>query len=203
MSASASVSTVSAVPKMATEPKKATTSLSRAILLMHESAWNKISITNVPSGGPGQYKYTDKDYAATNLQGSAMVIGGNQDDPKFWVELGRLTIINKFGRCLHCSGAAIYSLVMEPMMDGYIFAVRGNSSYDHHYVMVGTEGDFVKEDGYIIDIWDANLNSTTPVSKAKEYRYAMGKHKTFCVFLLEERAKLREFALSRPKPKEG
>ncbi|HWC00900.1 MAG TPA: hypothetical protein VG672_29540, partial [Bryobacteraceae bacterium] len=195
------VSTLSAIPKVSAEPKKATNSLSEAIVLMHSSAWRKIKITNVPTDTPGRYNYTEQDKAATNLQGSAMAIGKKQDNPRFWVELGRLTLINKFGRCLHCSGAAVYSLVLDPRFDNYIIAVQGNVSYDHHYVLLGTEGDIATGDGYVIDIWDANLNLTTPLSKAREYRYRNGEHKVFCMFLPEGRAELRKFALERPKPK--
>lgn len=197
-----SVSTVSAVPKKSAEPKKATTSLSEAVVLMHNSAWKKIRITNQPTDTPGRYKYTDEDKGATQLSGAALAIGKKQESPNFWVELGRLALSNKFGRCLHCAGAAVYSLVLEPMLDDYVIAVQGNTDYDHHYVLLGTEGDLAKDDGYVIDIWHANLNSTTPLSKAKNYHYREGGHKVFCIFLPQDRAELRSFALSRPKPKD-
>jgi hypothetical protein len=201
ISESALASAPSAVPKTSAAPKKATTSLSEAVVLMHDSAWRKIKITNRPTDTPGRYDYTDEDKGATQLQGAALAIGKKQDSPRFWVELGRLTLTNKFGRCLHCSGAAVYSLVMEPMLDSYVIAVQGNTAFDHHYVLLGNEGDLATGDGYVIDIWDANLNGTTPLSKAKEYRYRKGEHKLFCTLLPEERAELRRFALERPKPR--
>jgi len=177
--------------------------LSEADLIVFDRAWKVIEITNKPTDTPGRYNFTPKDMHATNLGGSASTIaGGGQETPKFWVELGRLALVNKFGRCLHCAGAAVYSLVLDQRFDKYAIAVLGNTAYDHHFVMVGTQGDFSAGDGYVIDIWDGNLNKNTPVSKFNNYRYNEGKMKIFCMLAPQDRADLRSWAEGRTKPKD-
>jgi hypothetical protein len=175
-------------------PKSAKSDLPRSVLAWHQEFWKDIEITNKPTSQPGKYIYTEQDKHATNISGSAQAVGKDVKEPMFWITLGRMTMEHKIGRCLHCAGAVVNTLVQRPELDAYVIAVQGNVTYDHHYVIIGTLAEIKLEKGYVIDVWDANLNKKSPIQEREEYTYLRGEHKLFCLFDPLDRAAHRGMA---------
>ena len=169
-----------------------------SLLKRHHEEWSKIEITDIPTATPGIYKYTEKDKQTNNLKLMAALNvkaakGEITEQPLYWAQLGKLVAKHRFGRCYSCAGLAVYTLVMDPSYDKLIIAVVGNSDYDHQFVVVGTESEVGNKTGYVIDIWQTNLdNGKTPfVMPHAECVYSKGTTKLACVLFPDDRASLR------------
>jgi len=178
------------------------------ILDKYKSEWSKIEITDIPiEGVVGRYKSTDNDKYTTQPRAFAKGMVEKDDKstkavhkPEFWVILGGM-IMNKkgdkFGRCVDCSAAVVYMLVNDHTYDRLVISVIGKETYDHHFVYVGTPDDVENGNGWVIDVWQANLNlendKTTPLRwLLDEYQYGKLGWKDFCVLRPEDRVALRQ-----------
>jgi hypothetical protein len=116
-----------------------------------------------------------------------------------------------YGRCFSCAAAVIYTLMMDPAFDEYLFEHVGAISYDHHLVLLGRPNAAgVKGEGLddrkawatktvVVDVWQGNLNGNDDfVSLASMNTYAAARLRFFCAYPVRTRSADREFAARLP-----
>jgi len=177
-----------------------------ANLEKYQSEWSKIKITDLPTDTFGVYKTTDEDKFTIIPRGTAagkVLKGGDIDNASlmatFWVILGGMVMKkkgDKYGRCLDCAAAVVYTLVSDETYDALVISVMGKKKVDHHFVYVGTPEDLENDKGRVIDVWDANLNKqSSSCSTLSTYKYGTKGWKPFCTLLPKDRSALREEVL--------
>lgn len=170
-------------------------------LARHARDWAGIEITDIPTDTPGVYKYTKNDQQTTTMKGTAaakLAMTHKKKDivdlPEYWAELGRLVSKHRMGRCYSCAALVVYTLVMDPTYDELVIAVMGNVDYDHQFVLIGTMAEVESKKGYVIDIWQSNLDKVTPqVLPLNECRYTQGNVQLACLLHPDDRATVRAF----------
>jgi hypothetical protein len=176
----------------------------------HEAEWSSIEITDIPTGEYARYEHTASDFGTTTQKAAAAgvvrryfgVIGTGEvlTHPGYWMELGRIVMKSKIGRCFSCSAAAVFTLVSDPAFDELTLMVMGSKKSDHYFVCVGTSAGAINAgNGTAVDIWQANLNKDpnsmckTPCSSFMYWRGAM----PICEIPTDKRTALRKFAAKR------
>ena len=156
----------------------------------HTEAWNRIEVTDIPTGRFGVYNHSPNDDKVNGQKGaaSAQVLGkkieGITKDnmtsrPEYWVSLGRMVFVYDAARCFGCAAAAIYTYCYENRQPNLWLEIVGSSQFDHHFVVVGRENVDITDvenwgdSAFVIDVWESNLsrNTTPAFLRPQDCRY--------------------------------
>ena len=168
-------------PPRAVEPRAMTTARADAEL------WERIEVTDLPTGTSGQYTHTENDKKTTTQKGTAsgQVLALKLDNvdasnvierPEYWVSLGRLVFASNAARCFGCAAAVIYTYCYENRFPNLWLEVVGSAGYDHHFVVVGRENEDIRDvdnwghGAFVIDVWHSNLEFAANSSHASPAR---------------------------------
>lgn len=191
-----------------------------AVLHQKFPVLKKIEITDIPTGVPKEYRFTDTNsFAESDRTQAALILGQagrhRQYNPKYWLALGKLVTTPRvgrhYGRCLSCASAVIKVLVEDPVYDDLMIEHIGSPNWDHHMVLVGrgnadgTTANGLMEkgnwgEGIILDVWQGNLSPSgfKYVYTQANCKYVSKDLKLFCAFTPDKRAEHRAYLAGVP-----